>query len=173
MVTSAEHRANFFPDYTTRTAGKMPEFGKSNNIEPTEKIGLSAGDDVVGVEDDSAFMTILKTAIDVVNPLQHIPVVSSIYQKISGDEINTPAKIAGDAVYGGVMGGLVSMATSALEFMIENPTEGTVKTAKTDETGTINKAIVDLERTNSAIKSYLDAELTSQQKSTFLFSIEN
>jgi hypothetical protein len=51
--------------------------------------------------------------LDIVNPLQHIPVVSTIYRKITGDEIKTPEKIAGDTLYGGLMGFVSSVADSA------------------------------------------------------------
>lgn len=47
--------------------------------------------------------------LDVINPLQHIPVVSTIYRHLTGDEIGTPEKIAGDTLYGGVTGFLCSV----------------------------------------------------------------
>lgn len=53
--------------------------------------------------------------IDVINPLQHIPVLSSIYRHISGDEINAPAKIAGGALFGGVIGLAASIADAVLD----------------------------------------------------------
>jgi hypothetical protein len=42
--------------------------------------------------------------LDVINPLQHIPVVSSLYRQISGDEIEAPARILGGTLYGGPLG---------------------------------------------------------------------
>lgn len=42
--------------------------------------------------------------IDVVNPLQHIPVVSKIYQAVTGDEMGAAANIAGAALFGGPIG---------------------------------------------------------------------
>ena len=42
--------------------------------------------------------------IDTVNPLQHIPVVSTIYRELTGDKMGAPASIAGGALYGGVFG---------------------------------------------------------------------
>lgn len=42
--------------------------------------------------------------VDIVNPLQHIPVVSTFYRRLSGDEIGSFARIAGGAVYGGFFG---------------------------------------------------------------------
>jgi hypothetical protein len=42
--------------------------------------------------------------LDMVNPLQHIPVVSSIYRAVSGETINPISRIAGDTLYGGIFG---------------------------------------------------------------------
>jgi hypothetical protein len=48
--------------------------------------------------------------LDIINPLQHLPVVGTIYRAITGDQIKTPEKIAGDAIYGGPLGALSSVA---------------------------------------------------------------
>ncbi len=53
--------------------------------------------------------------LDIVNPLQHIPVVSTIYRAITGDKIGTPEQIAGDTLYGGMIGFLASVADSAFQ----------------------------------------------------------
>ena len=42
--------------------------------------------------------------LDVVNPLQHIPVVGNIYRQITGDHLGGFARIAGGAMFGGVLG---------------------------------------------------------------------
>lgn len=49
--------------------------------------------------------------LDAINPLQHIPVLSSLYRGITGESINPVSRIAGDALYGGVFG-LASAAMS-------------------------------------------------------------
>jgi len=53
--------------------------------------------------------------VDIVNPLQHIPVVSTIYRAITGDQIKTFPKIAGDTLYGGVMGFAGSLADTIFQ----------------------------------------------------------
>jgi hypothetical protein len=53
--------------------------------------------------------------LDVVNPLQHIPVIGTIYRAISGEKIGTLERIAGDALYGGVWGAISAAADSAFE----------------------------------------------------------
>lgn len=50
--------------------------------------------------------------VDVVNPLQHIPGVNLIYRALTGDEIKPSTNVAGGALYGGPLGGLIAMASS-------------------------------------------------------------
>jgi hypothetical protein len=52
--------------------------------------------------------------LDIINPLQHLPIIGSIYRWATGDRPGEAAQIAGDAIYGGPIGiafGLVSAAT--------------------------------------------------------------
>jgi len=42
--------------------------------------------------------------LDAINPLQHLPVISSIYRWITGDTIGNIPRIVGDAIYGGIPG---------------------------------------------------------------------
>jgi hypothetical protein len=53
--------------------------------------------------------------LDVVNPLQHLPVVGTLYRAITGDKIGTVEKIAGDTLYGGLWGAVGSVADVAFE----------------------------------------------------------
>jgi hypothetical protein len=53
--------------------------------------------------------------LDLVNPLQHIPVVSTLYRHLTGDKIGTAAKLAGDTLYGGPVGFLCSLGDTLFE----------------------------------------------------------
>jgi hypothetical protein len=53
--------------------------------------------------------------LDIVNPLQHIPVISTLYRAITGDGIGTPEKIAGDTLYGGVVGLFTSLGDAVFK----------------------------------------------------------
>lgn len=53
--------------------------------------------------------------IDIINPLQHIPIVSTIYRAITGDTIKPLGRLAGDALYGGLWGFVSSFANLAFE----------------------------------------------------------
>jgi len=48
--------------------------------------------------------------LDIINPLQHIPLVSTLYREITGDEIGPHARILGDTLFGGPTGFLSSVA---------------------------------------------------------------
>lgn len=53
--------------------------------------------------------------LDIINPLQHIPIVSTIYRAITGDEIAGPARILGGFLFGGPVGlvaGIVNAVTA-------------------------------------------------------------
>src|SRR5579883_1996384 len=42
--------------------------------------------------------------LDTINPLQHIPLVSSVYRWLTGDEPGNVARLVGDTLYGGPIG---------------------------------------------------------------------
>ena len=42
--------------------------------------------------------------LDLINPLQHVPVVSTLYRSFTGDDISTGARVLGGALFGGVVG---------------------------------------------------------------------
>ncbi len=56
--------------------------------------------------------------LDVINPLQHIPIVNTIYREITGDQARVVSKMAGGALFGAV-GGLVA---SIVDGIVETTT---------------------------------------------------
>lgn len=70
----------------------------------------SGGEDYWG-EDGFGFDDFL----DLINPLQHLPVVSSIYRAITGDEAAPGARILGGALFGGPVGLLSAVLDNAVE----------------------------------------------------------
>jgi len=52
--------------------------------------------------------------IDMINPLQHLPVISGIYRKLTGDEMGDGPRMIGGAVYGALLGSWVSGLASAV-----------------------------------------------------------
>ncbi len=52
----------------------------------------------------------LMTLFDIINPLEHLPVISTIYEHVTGHHMNPIARIAGDTLYGGPIGTAVGVA---------------------------------------------------------------
>lgn len=53
--------------------------------------------------------------LDVINPLQHLPMVGSIYRAITGDTISAASKVTGGALFGGLIGFAAAVADTVLE----------------------------------------------------------
>ena len=71
--------------------------------------------------------------LDMINPLQHIPVLSAVYRAITGDKINPVSRIAGDTLYAGPLGlasaGLAAVGAIADEsFAANNNGQGSAST---------------------------------------------
>ncbi|OJX68139.1 hypothetical protein [Magnetospirillum sp. 64-120] len=60
--------------------------------------------------------------LDVINPLQHIPIVNEIYQDLTGDKIGVAARLAG----GGLFGGPIGLVASAIGCLVEEETGDTI-----------------------------------------------
>lgn len=63
-----------------------------------------------------------ESLLDVVNPLQQLPVVGSIYRAVTGDTLSTGARLAGGALLGGPLG----FASALLNVMVEEETGGDI-----------------------------------------------
>jgi len=64
--------------------------------------------------------------LDVINPLQHLPVVGMIYRALSDDQIAPPAQIAGGALFGGLYGFLGALGSVIYEGIAGESVEDTV-----------------------------------------------
>ena len=53
--------------------------------------------------------------LDIINPLEHLPIIGTIYRAITGTHIGIPERIAGDALYGGLWGAVSGVADAAFE----------------------------------------------------------
>ena len=53
--------------------------------------------------------------LDVINPLQHIPVVGMLYRSITGDELGNGARVVGGGLFGGVFG----LAGAAVDAVVD------------------------------------------------------
>jgi hypothetical protein len=78
----------------------------------------TAKDLTMFAEEEPSFWDVL----DVINPLQHIPVVNTLYQELTGDKIGVGARLAGGALFGGPLG----LIASAVGCVIEQETGDTL-----------------------------------------------
>ena len=53
--------------------------------------------------------------VDMLNPLHHIPIIGTIYRKITGDEIAPPARIAGGTLFAGPIGAAMAVVSMVVE----------------------------------------------------------
>src|SRR5580692_12370590 len=53
--------------------------------------------------------------LDIINPLEHLPIIGTIYRAITHTHIGVPERIAGDALYGGLWGAVSGVADAAFE----------------------------------------------------------
>lgn len=54
--------------------------------------------------------------IDMINPLQHLPIVSTIYRNLSGDQIGMGSRVIGGALWGRVGGFVAGIINSVVEW---------------------------------------------------------
>lgn len=60
--------------------------------------------------------------LDIINPLQHIPILNTIYREVTGDTISPVARMIG----GGLFGGPIGLMASAFNNAVESQTGGDI-----------------------------------------------
>lgn len=89
-----------------------PTFEKAIDKNPYhEAYNAVYGKEHNAVQSDGFF----ETLVDAVNPLQHIPGVSTLYRAASGDNISSFSRILGGTLIGGPMGFAVSAVNALLQ----------------------------------------------------------
>ena len=77
---------------------------------PQPGLSLSA-QDPPAAEEPFGFLDL----VDMINPLQHIPVVGTIYRALSGDQIKPISQIIGGAAFGGPLGAVGGIANALVQ----------------------------------------------------------
>lgn len=85
----------------------------SATVEPMPQPSVEMDDDGFGFDD----------LLDIVNPLQHIPLIGTLYREITGDKIELPARLAGGALFGGLVGFLSSLGAAVFEDLAGESTD--------------------------------------------------
>lgn len=56
-----------------------------------------------------------RDALDIINPLHHVPVVGTLYRALTGDELAPGSRILGGTLFGGIGGFVTAMANAIVE----------------------------------------------------------
>jgi len=78
---------------------------------PADQKGASPEKSAKSTDWDFSFHNLLS----IINPLEHLPIIGTIYRAITGTHIGVPERIAGDALYGGLWGAVSGAADAAFE----------------------------------------------------------
>jgi hypothetical protein len=114
MITSADGQSPYNALIAATTTGR--------HINPPTEIALSAPDEAES--SDSGFNLFgedgftFADLVDVVNPLQHIPLVSTMYREASEDTLDPGSRMMGSALFFGPIG----LASSLVNVLIEEST---------------------------------------------------
>ena len=67
--------------------------------------------------------------LDIINPLQHLPVVGTLYRSVAGDDLSPGSRILGGILFGGAYGLAASLANAVIEDGTGSDLGGTVLAA--------------------------------------------
>ena len=109
----------YSPEYHAMVFSPSPV---SQTAASTATSTSTASPDTNGNQHESFFHHML----DIVNPLQHLPVIGTIYRAVTGEHIGPVEQIAGDTLYGGLWGAVSSVAEVAFEGITGKSAEDTV-----------------------------------------------
>jgi len=105
-VTSQSYWMTHLGGAQTKTAAASTDATKTASAAPASNATATA---------DAGKSSFWDDVLDVVNPLQHLPVVGTVYRAMTGDKIGDVEKVAGDTLYGGPIGLVSSLADVAFE----------------------------------------------------------
>lgn len=114
-----------------RMGGMVPVWESEPGPGEANATGKVAGALAYGPEDGSGGQSDEEAfgfgdLLDMINPLQHLPVVGSLYRELTGDEIRPIAKIIGGGVYGGVAGAAAGLVDSVVTYETGRSLSGNV-----------------------------------------------
>ncbi|WP_298380643.1 hypothetical protein [Azospirillum sp.] len=93
--------------YDSTAAAARPVVARERETSPS----ISRDSEPVEIEGDMSFGDFL----GVINPLQHLPIIGTLYRSLTGDTIQPAARVMGGILYGGVIGGLASITNAVIE----------------------------------------------------------
>ncbi len=113
-------------DPSQKHMGPMPVLHPAAAATHSASTGAADAGITIASAEDAGGEDFFHRLLDVVNPLQHLPVVGTIYRAATGEHIGPLEKIAGDALYGGIWGAATSIADVAFEQITGKSVEDTM-----------------------------------------------
>ncbi|WP_203142583.1 hypothetical protein [Marinobacter mangrovi] len=108
----ADSLGSVLPAATTETAAGTTTDSDSADADVSTGTVTSKSDRGLFEDGDSLSAGDL---VDIVNPLQHIPIVGTYYRELTGDEIGYASQVAGCTLYGGALGALSALGSIGFE----------------------------------------------------------
>tara|TARA_R110001592_G_scaffold3525_8_gene19860 strand:- start:25908 stop:26462 length:555 start_codon:yes stop_codon:yes gene_type:complete len=98
-----------------RTAGSIPAYARQNDFDSvlSSFAPMQQGEQPISVSKEDRFG--IFDLIDMINPLQHIPLLNIAYQRLTGDTIKPISRIIGGTVFGGPAGAATGLMTSVIQ----------------------------------------------------------
>lgn len=113
----SQYTGQLYPNETLLKPTKVAEEPRTAQAVVNTGITTGATTGTDGSNASGLGTQIFDTLIETVNPLQHIPGVSTVYRAVTGDTINPIADMAGGWLYGGPVGLAAGAANSFLELV--------------------------------------------------------
>jgi hypothetical protein len=145
-------------DLNERTAGPMPSFGSMVHETALAAQGMHyapqgsspLADDAaapdIAYEDEKDDGFSFGDVIDIINPLQHLPVIGTLYRKITGDTMGSFSGVVGSTIFGGPLGAIGSGINLALkESTGKDLAENAMSLVGFDVTPAIKKPAIHIE----------------------------
>ena len=114
---------------------------KLENAPEGEADPMSTAEEDVAI-DGKATSLDFKDVLDVINPLQHIPIVSTIYRNVTGDTMNDVPKFLGSALFNGPVGLITALGTTIIKAQANiernSPSDKVSSNEKLDENISLN-----------------------------------
>lgn len=123
---TAGHRAIMHKEGDQRTAGPIPTFGSMVHETALASQGMHyapahGAQPANGEKPDIAYKAdggdefSFNDVLDIINPLQHLPIIGSIYRNMTGDTIKPFSSIIGASIFGGPVGAVSSTVNVCLK----------------------------------------------------------
>lgn len=101
-----------WPEDFARVLEESAKDAESGPSAPDTALALQAEQSASQKKEDESFGFL--DFLDIINPLQHIPIVSSVYRAITGDKIGPAAEVLGGALFGGPIGAAAGVASAVI-----------------------------------------------------------